>query len=212
MKSEWCGNSEFLLGFLLWHLRLLLSLFAVLLLDLVLRRWRPRPLPPVTTPRPRPPLSPLLGPRSPPRRPTAMPRTPIPTPTSPPLSTPPPFPTLITSVPTPPPLPTPTSPPFLTPSPSLPTSVSLHSSFVLVLPPLLELLVPLLSHPLPLLGDAVDGGLQSSVANVLLAHEVVVDSLLGVADDQEGPARVAHLHGLLLRRELLLQEWHHRPS
>lgn len=38
---------------------------------------------------------------------------------------------------------------------------------------------------------------------MLLAHEVVIDPLLGVTHDEKGPTRVAHLHGLLVVGVLL---------
>ena len=64
--------------------------------------------------------------------------------------------------------------------------------------PPLPLLLPLFPQ-LPLgLHDPVDGGAQAGVADVLLAHEVVVHPLLRVADDEEGAADVADLHRLLL--------------
>lgn len=46
--------------------------------------------------------------------------------------------------------------------------------------------------------DFLERHAQPRVADVLLAHQVVVNARLCVSDDQEGAAHLTHLHLLLL--------------
>src|SRR5688572_10772932 len=57
----------------------------------------------------------------------------------------------------------------------------------------------------PLLEDLVERRLQLAEADVLLAHQVVVDALLHVVHDEEGAAHVADLRGAGIRRVTRVQ-------
>lgn len=77
------------------------------------------------------------------------------------------------------------------------------SSFVFFAPPppfpfAFSLLLLFLSLFLAPTHNLLNGFLELGVAHVLLAHEMVVDALLCIANDEEGSTDVAHFHLLLL--------------
>ncbi len=80
------------------------------------------------------------------------------------------------------------------------------------LPPLLGFPVAFFALLAPGVLDLVDGNPEARVTDMLLAHEMIINSLLCVTDNEKGATRVAHFHGLLRLQAVLLFEERHNGT